>query len=315
MFYTWEVTGHPLHLYSPIHLYAPYICMPPRGVDIPICHPYSFVHLYVLRGFCMLWRVVRGPLHVGHLPYTSPCMGCPPYVLHPPLISWLPCASVCFGDICMWYGEYFPYVGSIGVFPHVLGVLGESAHGVSICFLNILIVHYVSHFYYGYDYYSSSYSGVLWAVICFISDHGSFPDKASCNIGSVWSGSTTTLDAVRLWRCYWPCLCAAAATSIFNASSVLCQFCYVCSPQVDFFFRVEPPNILYIICLVSILVSAFYFGVHSGVCFLLSGAKLDALFTYGGSTIRVCTFATLWSSPMAGICATWWLSSVHGWYA
>ena len=31
------------------------------------------------------------------------------------------------------------------------------------------------------------------------------------------------------------------------------------SPQVSLFFRVEPPTILYIICLVSILVSAFYF--------------------------------------------------------
>ena len=44
------------------------------------------------------------------------------------------------------------------------------------------------------------------------------------------------------------------------------------SPQVGFFFRVEPPTILYIICLVSILVSAF----------LLLGAELDAVFTYGG---------------------------------
>ena len=31
------------------------------------------------------------------------------------------------------------------------------------------------------------------------------------------------------------------------------------SPQVGFFFRVEPPTILYLICLVSVLVSAFYF--------------------------------------------------------
>ena len=31
------------------------------------------------------------------------------------------------------------------------------------------------------------------------------------------------------------------------------------SPQVGFFFRVEPPTILYILCLVSVLVSAFYF--------------------------------------------------------
>ena len=31
---------------------------------------------------------------------------------------------------------------------------------------------------------------------------------------------------------------------------------------------------------------SYMFGVHSGVCFLLLGAKLDAIFTYGGSTIR-----------------------------
>ena len=33
------------------------------------------------------------------------------------------------------------------------------------------------------------------------------------------------------------------------------------SPQVGFFFRVEAPIILFIICLVSVLVSAFYFQV------------------------------------------------------
>ena len=36
------------------------------------------------------------------------------------------------------------------------------------------------------------------------------------------------------------------------------------------------------------------FGACSGVCFILLGAKLDAIFTYGGSNIRVCTIATLW---------------------
>ena len=35
------------------------------------------------------------------------------------------------------------------------------------------------------------------------------------------------------------------------------------SPQVGFFFRVGPPNILYIICWLSVLVSAFYFQVPS----------------------------------------------------
>ena len=67
------------------------------------------------------------------------------------------------------------------------------------------------------------------------------------------------------------------------------------SPQVGFFFRVEPP----------IIVILYMFGVQSGVCFLFLGAELDAIFTYGGSTFGVCTLATLWSLPMAGICAMW----------
>ena len=48
-------------------------------------------------------------------------------------------------------------------------------------------------------------------------------------------------------------------------------------PQVGFFFRVEPP----IICIL------YMFGVCSGVCFLLLGAALDAIFTYGGSSFGV----------------------------
>ena len=67
------------------------------------------------------------------------------------------------------------------------------------------------------------------------------------------------------------------------------------SPQVGFFFRVVPPtNFVY-----------YMFGVCSGVCFLLSGAMLDAIFTPGGSTIGVCTITAPCSLPMAGICATW----------
>ena len=65
------------------------------------------------------------------------------------------------------------------------------------------------------------------------------------------------------------------------------------SPQVGFFFRGEPPTILYNIY--------YMFGVCSGVCFL----PTDAIFTPGGSAIEVCTIATPWSLPVAGICATW----------
>ena len=45
------------------------------------------------------------------------------------------------------------------------------------------------------------------------------------------------------------------------------------SPEVGFFFRVEPPTIFYIICLVSVLVSAFYFQVPSWMPYSLMGAQ------------------------------------------
>ena len=157
------------------------------------------------------------------------------------------------------------------------------------------IVHYVSHFNYGSDYYSSSYSSIFWLVFCVISDSGSFSDRVSSKLGSAWHGSTTTLDAERLWRCSWLSFCATAATSILNASFSLCQLCHGFSTG-RLLFQSWFSHHLYLT----------YVGVHSGFCFLLLGAKLYAIFTYGGSTIRVCTLATLWSLPMAGICATWW---------
>ena len=67
------------------------------------------------------------------------------------------------------------------------------------------------------------------------------------------------------------------------------------SPQVGFFFRVEPPTVLYLI---------YVWCLFWCLLFIL-GAELDIVFTYGGSTIRVCILATLWSVPMVGICATW----------
>ena len=62
-----------------------------------------------------------------------------PLSITPPFIHWLPYASECFGDICMSYGDFIPYVWGLGVFSHLLGVLGASAHGMTICsFLYIL---------------------------------------------------------------------------------------------------------------------------------------------------------------------------------
>ena len=65
------VTGMLLYwgcLDAPMFVCPLYIHMPPRVQTPPICL-YTPLHLYVLRGFCMFWGVVGGPLHVGHLHY------------------------------------------------------------------------------------------------------------------------------------------------------------------------------------------------------------------------------------------------------
>ena len=52
-------------------------------------------------------------------------------------------------------------------------------------------------------------------------------------------------------------------------------------------------------------------GVCYGVCFLLSGSHLAAMFTSWGSTIGVCDTATVWSILLAGIYASSWWSLAH----
>ena len=120
---------------------------------------------------------------------------------------------------------HFPSVEGLGVFPPWVGGISTWDDHMLIL-VPFFVVHYVSHFDYGSNYYYSSYSGIFWPVFRVISDSGSFPGRVSGKLGSAWHGSITTLDAERLWRCSWLSFCATAATSIFNASSSLCQLCY-----------------------------------------------------------------------------------------
>ena len=128
---------------------------------------------------------------------------------------------------------------------------------MSICsFFYIFVVHYVSHFYYGSDYYSSGYSGIFWPVSSVtvapsltwfpvsVDKHGMVqpPPLMPRSSGGV-------LGSVSVPQQQTPSLMSLLAYANYAMAS----------PQVGFFFRVEPPIILYIICLVSILVSAFYF--------------------------------------------------------
>ena len=99
-----------------------YICMP-QG-----CRHHHMCPILLCASVCSqrllhVMKGCRGPLTC----WTPPLVwGVPPHVSHP-LTGWLPCASTCFGDICMCYGEYSPYVGGWGMFPNMLEVLGVSA--------------------------------------------------------------------------------------------------------------------------------------------------------------------------------------------
>ena len=191
---------------------------------------------------------------------------------------------------------HFPSVEGFGVFPPSGGFGGHQhlrcpyAHSCTF-----FVVHYVSCFNYGSDYYSSGNGGIFWLVFSVISDSGSFPDRVSSKLGSAWHGSTTTFDAERLWRCSWHSVSVLQQQPPSSVPPLAYANYDMGSPQVGFFSELSLPSF----CIL------YMFGVHSAVCFLLLGAKLDAIFTYGGSTIRVCTLTTLWSLPMAGICATW----------
>ena len=130
-------------------------------------HPHKFIHpsggannphvpvLYASVCSGKHLHVVGGPFHLEHLPYmldTSPIWGCLPICLTPPLIGWLPCASVCLGDICMLYGEYSPYIG-VGSVPHMFWAWGASAHLSS--FGAWQYIHWVSIMLYFVPYFCS----------------------------------------------------------------------------------------------------------------------------------------------------------------
>ena len=145
----------PICLYTSIHLYTP------RGVYTQY-PPFSSVHLYVLRGFCMLWGGCKGPPYMLNTYLTPPPVwGCLSFSLHPhsfigsPVHWYVSGISVCHMGI-------FPLCWGFGGVPHLLGVLGASVNGMSICsFFYIFVVHYVPRFYYTYNYYSSSYGGIF----------------------------------------------------------------------------------------------------------------------------------------------------------
>ena len=118
-----------------------YICMPSGVYTLPICPPYSSVHLYVLGVFACCGGCKGLPFGLGHFPYTTPVWGCLFFICTPHTQLLVPCALVCFGDINMLCGHFPFYWGVWGVFPHQLGGFG----GISTWDVHMLIlVHFCS---------------------------------------------------------------------------------------------------------------------------------------------------------------------------
>ena len=165
MFYTWGCLDAPTFIHTPIHLYAPRGVHPPY-IPLLLCAYVCSQRLLNVVGGC------KGPLHVD----TSPCMRVHSHMFTCTHSLASLCISMFWGYLHVIWGIFPLCWGFGGVPPSVWGFWGINTWGVHI---PILVVHYVLCFYYGHDYYYSSYGGVFWAVICFISDCGSFPDGAS----------------------------------------------------------------------------------------------------------------------------------------
>ena len=88
-----------------------------------------------------------------------------------------------------------------------------------------------------------------------------FSNSLDERIGSDWYGSATTTDTKVIWRCYWPCLCVTAATSIYDAFSGSCQLPHGFSTGRFLFENWVSHCFVY-----------YMFGICSSVCFLLSGS-------------------------------------------
>ena len=127
MFLYWGCLDAP-HLFAPCTFIHPHMFICPPGVQTPPYIPHTLCNC-MFSGASTCCGGCRGPLtcwtlllHAGHLPLHGSAS---PYVLHLHLLVGFP-VHLCFGDICMCYGEYSPYVGGLGVPPYV-GVWAASA--------------------------------------------------------------------------------------------------------------------------------------------------------------------------------------------
>ena len=187
-----------------------------------------------------------------------PVWGASPSVYNPHSLIGYPVHGYVSGiSVCLM--EIFPLCWGFGGCSHLLGVLGASAHGMSICsFLYIFVVHMPR---------VSAMAMIIIPPVMVVSSGQS--SVSSVTVAPSQMRFAVTFDQHGVVQP--PPLMPRSSGGVIGSASVpqqqppslmplLAYANYAMgSPQVGFFFRVESPTILYIICLVSILVSAFYF--------------------------------------------------------
>ena len=248
----------PIRLYAPICLYAPCTFIYPHTSVCP------HISLYI----CLLSYVPNMSWDLGGTCTPHMSLG---------LLGDI-CTSVRNFSVC-WYIHCISVHNSHASCPPSLWVASLLDWiPIYVCFAPcccsfLCSFHYVSSFYYhGYDYYSSSDCCVFWYVISSLNGyHGPLLDEASNNTGQ---------HDVNLP----PLLTPRHSEGVFGLGNVPQQqppskmppqayANYAMGPTwIGFSFRAEPPTVLNI----------YMFDVCSDVCFLLSGAMPDAIFSKWG---------------------------------
>ena len=187
---------------------------------------------------------------------ASPC------VQHTPCIMCCP-ACLCFRGYCMHYGEH-PICWGAGGFStcQAFGVC-HYIHWMSI------MVHLVPFLWFIMSQVSISTATTTTTPVTMVSSGMSsllLVTMAPSLLGlpTMLGQHDVVLSPPLTPRCSGGVLGHASVLQQQSPSSMSLQAYAnyaISSPQVGFFFRVEPSTILYIICLVSVLVSAFYFQV------------------------------------------------------
>ena len=173
-------------------------------------------------------------------------------------ICIFPSMSHVLGVICMCYGGNIPYVGGVSTSIRLLLSFSTSI-GCPLCF--ILYLSYSS-----FCLKSTSMAMTTTPPVTVVSSGMS--SLSSVTMAPSLMGHPAMLgqyDVVLLTpRCCGGVLGHASVPQQQSPSSMPLQAYAnyaMGSPQVGLFFRGEPPIVLYITCLVSVLVSAFYFQV------------------------------------------------------